>query len=273
MGSISFTIDKSAADVPPMRDGLYADIYDVLGAIGTNISLEDFVSTRNAEVEDGSVSQAKYQAAAAAFPARALRPPPGQRVRRWLRARIAAALIRIGERSGHLSLWMSWHTFRQVLGNEGRRCAWNALGARIADPVKISSGVWIRVPPQVSIGAGSKLGGRIAIESYGEVSIGRNVIINDSDLFTTQHDVNDPGFKAERRFITIGDYAWLPRKVIVLPGVHIGSYAVIGTGSVVADDIPDYGVAVGNPARVVKERARIKYTYVPSSGNRGALIQ
>jgi acetyltransferase-like isoleucine patch superfamily enzyme len=46
--------------------------------------------------------------------------------------------------------------------------------------------------------------------------------------------------------------------------VTIGNYAVIGTGAVVASDIPDYGIAVGNPARVVKERARIEYTYVPS---------
>ena len=111
------------------------------------------------------------------------------------------------------------------------------------------------------------------IESYGEVSIGRNVIINDSDLFTTQHDVNDPRFKAEVRSISIGDYAWLPRKVIVLPGVRIGSYAVIGTGSVVSGDVPDYGVAVGNPARVVKERARIRYTYVPTASHHRPLLK
>lgn len=52
--------------------------------------------------------------------------------------------------------------------------------------------------------------------------------------------------------------------IIVLPGVTIGNYAVIGTGALVSNDVPDYGVAVGNPAKVVKERARIKYTYIPS---------
>ena len=42
---------------------------------------------------------------------------------------------------------------------------------------------------------------------------------------------------------------------------------------VVSRDVPDYAVVVGNPARVVKERARIKYTYVPATGYRPPLIQ
>jgi acetyltransferase-like isoleucine patch superfamily enzyme len=272
LGSVSFNIDKAAEDVPPLRDGIYADIYDVLATIAADVPLEDFIRARGEAAEDEAVARAKYEAAASAFPRSALRGGLGQRVRRNQRAWIASALIALGRRTGRLGLFMTWPTFRKVLGEGGRRSAWIAMGAKIGDPVKIGPGVWLRVPSQVSIGDGCKLGGTVMFESYGEVSIGRNVIINDSYLYTTQHDVNDPGFKAERRTITIGDYAWLPRKVIVLPGVHIGNYAVIGTGSVVANDIPDYGVAVGNPARVVKERARIKYTYVPSSVHRSALI-
>ena len=38
-----------------------------------------------------------------------------------------------------------------------------------------------------------------------------------------------------------------------MPGVHIGSNVVIGAGSVVTKDIPDWSVAVGNPCRVVKK--------------------
>jgi maltose O-acetyltransferase len=273
LGDVSFAIDRGAPDVPPRRDGLYVDIYEVLATIANNVSVEEFIRTRSDQAEDEAVSQAKYQAAAAAFPRRSLRAGLRQRIRRRTSASIALALIALGKRSGQLGRFMTWPKFRRILGNEGRRSAWNALGAQIADPVRISAGVWIRIPSNVSVGAGSKLGGRMMIESYGQVSIGRNTIINDSDLYTTQHDVDDPGFKAERRTITIGDYAWLPRKVIVLPDVHIGNYAVIGTGSVVSNDVPDYGVAVGNPARVVKERARIKYTYVPTSTHRSAVIE
>ena len=38
----------------------------------------------------------------------------------------------------------------------------------------------------------------------------------------------------------------------ICPGVTIGKYAVVGAGSVVTKDIPDYGVAVGCPAKVIK---------------------
>lgn len=39
---------------------------------------------------------------------------------------------------------------------------------------------------------------------------------------------------------------------IILPGVSVGRYAIVGAGSVVTKDIPDYGVAVGNPAHVIR---------------------
>ena len=55
------------------------------------------------------------------------------------------------------------------------------------------------------------------------------------------------------------------RHIRVLPGGRIGRCAVIGTGSVVTSDVPEYGVAAGNPATVVKERARVDYVYRAST--------
>jgi len=54
--------------------------------------------------------------------------------------------------------------------------------------------------------------------------------------------------------IRIGKEAWLGYGCIVLDGVNIGDGAVIGAGSVVNRDIPDYAIAAGNPARIVKHR-------------------
>jgi acetyltransferase-like isoleucine patch superfamily enzyme len=54
--------------------------------------------------------------------------------------------------------------------------------------------------------------------------------------------------------IIIGDDAWLSVGVIVLGGVRIGKGAVVGAGSVVTEDIPDFAIAVGSPARVKKMR-------------------
>ena len=47
---------------------------------------------------------------------------------------------------------------------------------------------------------------------------------------------------------------WIGSRAIILPGVTIGTGAIIGAGAVVAKDVPAYAIAVGNPARVVKYR-------------------
>ncbi len=57
--------------------------------------------------------------------------------------------------------------------------------------------------------------------------------------------------------VKIGEGCWLGENVLVLPGKKIGKKCIIGAGAVVSHDIPDYSLAVGNPARVVK-----KYDFV-----------
>lgn len=53
--------------------------------------------------------------------------------------------------------------------------------------------------------------------------------------------------------VTIGDNVWLGGNVVVCPGVTIGSNSVIGAGSVVTRDIPQWCVAAGNPCRVIRK--------------------
>jgi acetyltransferase-like isoleucine patch superfamily enzyme len=52
--------------------------------------------------------------------------------------------------------------------------------------------------------------------------------------------------------VIIGKHSWLGQNVVVLPGVTIGEHCVIGANSVVNSSVPDYCVAVGAPARVVR---------------------
>ncbi len=53
--------------------------------------------------------------------------------------------------------------------------------------------------------------------------------------------------------ILIKKGCWVGQNVIVLPGVTIGEYCIIGANSVVKESIPDKCIAVGNPAKIVKK--------------------
>ena len=56
------------------------------------------------------------------------------------------------------------------------------------------------------------------------------------------------------RGIHVGNDVWIGAMVTVMPGVRIGDGSVIGAGSIVTRDVPDYSIAIGNPARVVGRR-------------------
>ncbi|WP_425580097.1 CatB-related O-acetyltransferase [Streptomyces polychromogenes] len=52
----------------------------------------------------------------------------------------------------------------------------------------------------------------------------------------------------------VGHDVWFGHGVTVMPGVRIGHGAIVAAGSVVVDDVPDYGIAGGNPARLIRTR-------------------
>ena len=68
------------------------------------------------------------------------------------------------------------------------------------------------------------------------------------------HFASIPGHPASKGPVTIGNDVWIAQDALILSGVKIGNGAVIGAHAVVGKDVPPYGVAVGNPARVVKMR-------------------
>lgn len=66
--------------------------------------------------------------------------------------------------------------------------------------------------------------------------------------------------------VTIGECVWLGTSVIILGGVHIGNGAIIQAGSVVVNDIPDYAIAGGHPAKVFNYRNREHYQELYQKG-------
>ncbi|MBL5950321.1 acyltransferase [Enterobacter asburiae] len=102
-----------------------------------------------------------------------------------------------------------------------------------------------------------------AIISYNSITIEDDVIFgpNVTLMDSSGHPLSNRGTKDEASRITsapvlIKNNAWIGINCIILKGVTIGSHAVIGAGSVVNIDIPDYAIAVGNPAKVIRYISR-----------------
>lgn len=98
------------------------------------------------------------------------------------------------------------------------------------------------------------------VNGYGGLVIGDDTIIGPGTMIhTANHEmgtldrpISGQGWKAAP--VHIGKGCWIGMGVCILPGVRIGDGCVIGAGSVVVGDIESFGIAVGNPARVVRSR-------------------
>lgn len=95
----------------------------------------------------------------------------------------------------------------------------------------------------------------------GTIKIGSDVIMApDVVLMATSHKISDVEIpmnlqgEEEERPIEIGDDVWIGTRVIVLPGVTIGSHSIIGAGSVVTKSFPEFSVIAGVPAKVIRMR-------------------
>lgn len=121
-----------------------------------------------------------------------------------------------------------------------------------------SSKLIIKSHAGIGMGATISAAQQVVIEEY--VLLARNVYISDnSHAF---EDVTDPimcqGMEKPKP-VLIGRHSWLGQNVCILPGVSIGEHCIVGANSVVKSSIPDFSVAVGSPARVVKRyHAKLK---------------
>ena len=112
----------------------------------------------------------------------------------------------------------------------------------------------------VTIGNNCYIGSSLSILAGANVEIGDDVLIASNVLITSE----DHGINPESEIpymnqplickpVKIGSGTWIGEKVSVLPGVTIGQKCIIGTSAVVTKDIPDFCIAVGIPARVIKK--------------------
>lgn len=96
----------------------------------------------------------------------------------------------------------------------------------------------------------------LTVLDVAKVSVGNNVMLAPNvSIYTAGHPIHPASRNSGYEYgipITIGDNVWIGGNVVLLPGVTVGSNSVIGAGSVVSRDIPEWVVAVGSPCRVVR---------------------
>ena len=121
----------------------------------------------------------------------------------------------------------------------------NQLTVVLPKNVKIGSGV------TVMNGALMMAAGGITIEDKVMIAANVQLISNNHDPYIREVITCKP--------ILIKYGAWIGAGATILPGVTVGKYAIIGANSVVNKDIPDYAVAVGSPAKIIKYLDKEKF--------------
>lgn len=141
-------------------------------------------------------------------------------------------------------------------GEQLRRILTDLLGS-VGEGVEIRQPIAVDFGAHISIGARSFANSGLTALDVARITIGEDVQLGPNvQLLTPTHPLD----AQERRdgwetglSITIGDGVWLGGGVIVVPGVSIGENTVVGAGAVVTKDLPAGVLAVGNPARVIRQ--------------------
>jgi acetyltransferase-like isoleucine patch superfamily enzyme len=108
---------------------------------------------------------------------------------------------------------------------------------------------------KISIGDHSVIDRNCVLDGRGGIMIGANVnLAPEVMILTAYHDPDSDDFVGIEKGVVIEDYVWIATRATILPGVRIGSRAVVGAGSVVTKDVAPGVVVAGNPARVIRDR-------------------
>lgn len=136
-----------------------------------------------------------------------------------------------------------------------RRWLLRLFGAKIGKKVLIRPTVKITYPWKLSIGDYAWVGDDAVLYTLGQIEIGAHAVISmRSYICTGSHDYQLPEFDIFAKPIRIGEQAWIATDVFVAPGVEIGAGTVVGARSSVFSSLPRGVIAMGNPARAVRQR-------------------
>ncbi len=136
-----------------------------------------------------------------------------------------------------------------------RRFWFRRFGAKIGTGTLIRRTVICNYPWKLAIGDHCWIGDQVNLYALERIEIGNHVVISQqSYLCTGTHDHWDPHFGLIVKPIIIQDYAWVALGSLVMPGVTIGTGALLGARTVLTKDAREWTVYLGHPARAAGQR-------------------
>lgn len=144
-------------------------------------------------------------------------------------------------------MWIPCHPLRRMLCKIiMKEFHWNSAIYRNVD---------LRSPYRIRIGNYTTINRNCVIDGRGGCIIGNNVdVAQEANIWTEQHDYNNPYYKSLTKQVIIEDYVWIASRATILPGVTVGRGAVVACGAVVTKDVPPLAVVAGIPARIIGYR-------------------
>ena len=139
-------------------------------------------------------------------------------------------------------------------------------GIFIGDEVIVSRNCMVQAKiGSTTIGARTEIGANTIVSSISRVKMGKfgligpHCLIGGGNYKTDRTDIPmmDLGWSS-RGPVEVGDDVWMGAGVVIPDGIRVGKSCIIGAGAVVTRDLPDYAVAMGVPAKIVRYRPRLE---------------
>jgi maltose O-acetyltransferase len=124
--------------------------------------------------------------------------------------------------------------------------------AQVGEQCRIEAGVHVDLGAQLFLGHRVYINAHCVLLDAAELWIGDDVLLGPAvQVYTVYHpkeaELRTQGIQ-QAKPVRIKPQAWIGGGAIILPGVTVGRGAVVGAGSVVTKDVPDFGCVKGNPA-------------------------
>jgi len=153
--------------------------------------------------------------------------------------------------------WVGYIPFHSV-----RILFYRLSGMKIGIGSVVHMGANFFEPTNVKIGEDTIIGSRAFLDGRASLIIGNHVdVASEVMIYNSEHDVNDPDFKAKQESVKIEDYVFIGPRVIILPGVRVGKGAVVAAGAVLTKNVPNNAIVGGVPAKIIGERVNKTLNY------------